>query len=70
MKVTWHRFKHIYGTEAQRQANSPADFQRLTRQASVKTTLEVYVHAVPEHRREVQARIERVILPELAAPVS
>lgn len=66
---TWHMLKHIYGTEAQRQAKSPADFQRLARHASAQTTLDHYAHAVPEHLRAAQEAIEKAVLPGMSALV-
>jgi len=69
----WHLFKHVYGTEAQRQAQAPADFQRLTRHETPAVTLEHYAHTVPEHLRAAQGRIERAIAPitsKMAEPTS
>ena len=59
----WHLLKHIYGTEAQRAAQAPADFQRLTRHESPGVTLSHYAHTIPEHLRAAQTVIESRIAP-------
>jgi integrase len=59
----WHLMKHIYGTEAQRAAQAPADFQRLTRHETPAVTLEHYAHTIPEHLRAAQRVIESRIAP-------
>ncbi|HET9307281.1 MAG TPA: tyrosine-type recombinase/integrase [Candidatus Sulfotelmatobacter sp.] len=60
-KVTFHTFRHTFGTLLNANGENPKVVQELLRHASLKVTTDVYMQAVSSQKREAQNNLVRLI---------
>jgi len=60
--VTYHTFRHTFGTLLNANGENPKVVQELLRHASLKVTTDVYMQAVSSQKREAQSKLVRMVL--------
>jgi len=65
--VSYHTFRHTFGTLLNANGENTKVVQELLRHASMKVTTDVYTQAMTKAKREAQSRVVRMILPGQAA---
>ena len=60
--VTYHTFRHTFGTLLNANGENPKVVQELLRHASLKVTTDVYMQAVSPQKREAQSKLMRMVL--------
>lgn len=66
-KVTYHTFRHTFGTLLNANGENSKVVQELLRHASLKVTTDVYMQAVSPQKREAQSKLVRMVM-DRAAP--
>lgn len=59
----WHTYRHTFGTILNANGENPKVIQELMRPANLKVTLDTYVQAVADDKREAQNKVVKMILP-------
>ncbi|TAM79570.1 MAG: site-specific integrase [Acidobacteria bacterium] len=59
--VGWHTFRHTYSTLLHSLGATPAVQKELLRHADIRTTLDVYTHAVSEEKREAASKVAHAL---------
>ena len=65
--VTYHTFRHTFGTLLNANGENPKVVQELLRHASMKVTTDVYMQAVSPQKREAQSKLVKMVM-KRAAP--
>jgi integrase len=60
--VTYHTFRHTFGTLLNANGENPKVVQELLRHASLKVTTDVYMQAVSPQKREAQSKLVKMVL--------
>ena len=60
--VTYHTFRHTFGTLLNANGENAKVVQELLRHASLKVTTDVYMQAVSPQKREAQSRLVRMVM--------
>lgn len=60
--VTYHTFRHTFGTLLNANGENPKVVQELLRHASLKVTTDVYMQAVSAQKREAQSKLIRMVM--------
>jgi len=56
-------FRHTFGTILNANGENPKVIEELMRHANLKVTMDTYVQAVTDEKREAQNKLEKMILP-------
>jgi integrase len=59
--VSYHTFRHTFGTLLNANGENPKVVQELLRHASLKVTTDVYMQAVGPQKREAQTNLVRLV---------
>src|SRR5215469_186573 len=59
--VSYHTFRHTFGTLLNASGENPKVVQELLRHASLKVTTDVYMQAVGPQKREAQSNLVRLV---------
>src|SRR5208283_1441353 len=59
--VSYHTFRHTFGTLLNANGENPKVVQELLRHASLKVTTDVYMQAVSSQKREAQSRLVKMV---------
>ena len=59
--VSYHTFRHTFGTLLNANGENPKVVQELLRHASLKVTTDVYMQAVGPQKREAQSNLVRLV---------
>ena len=62
--VSYHTFRHTFGTLLNANGENAKVVQELLRHASMKITTDIYMQAVSPQKREAQSRLVRMVLKE------
>jgi len=65
--VSYHTFRHTFGTLLNANGENPTVVQELLRHASLKVTTDVYMQAVSPQKRDAQSRLVRLVLKKAVA---
>jgi len=65
--VTYHTFRHTFGTLLNANGENPKVVQELLRHASMKVTTDVYMQAVSPQKREAQSKLVRMVMKTASA---
>jgi integrase len=65
--VSYHTFRHTFGTLLNANGENPKVVQELLRHASLKVTTDVYLQAVSTQKREAQSKLVRMVLQKAVA---
>jgi len=65
--VTYHTFRHTFGTLLNANGENPKVVQELLRHASLKVTTDVYMQAVSPQKREAQSKLVKMVLKKAAS---
>ena len=60
-RVSYHTFRHTFGTLLNANGENPKVVQELLRHASLKVTTDVYMQAVSPQKREAQGNLVRLV---------
>lgn len=61
-RVSYHTFRHTFGTLLSANGENPKVVQELLRHATLKVTTDVYLQALSPEKREAQTRLVRMVL--------
>jgi integrase len=65
--VSYHTFRHTFGTLLNANGENAKVVQELLRHASMKVTTDVYMQAVSPQKREAQSKLVRMVLKKAAS---
>jgi integrase len=65
--VTYHTFRHTFGTLLNANGENPKVVQELLRHASLKVTTDVYMQEVSPQKREAQSKLVKMVLKKVAS---
>ena len=68
-RIGWHTFRHTFGTILNANGENPKVIQELMRHANLKVTMDTYVQAVTDEKREAQNKVVKMILPGIQRAV-
>ena len=68
-RIGWHTFRHTFGTILNANGENPKVIQELLRHANLKVTMDTYVQAVTDEKREAQNKLVKMILPGIQRAV-
>jgi len=60
-QVSYHTFRHTFGTLLNANGENPEVVQELLRHASLKVTTDIYMQAVGSQKREAQSNLVRLV---------
>jgi site-specific recombinase XerD len=60
-QVSYHTFRHTFGTLLNANGENPKVVQELPRHASLKVTTDVYMQAVGPQKREAQSNLVKLV---------
>jgi len=69
-KIGWHTFRHTFGTILNSNGENPKVIQELLRHANLRVTMDTYVQAVTDEKRDAQKRVVKMLLPGIARKCS
>ena len=69
-RIGWHTFRHTFGTILNANGENPKVIQELLRHATLKVTMDTYVQAVSEEKRNAQSKVVKMLLPGVRRAVS
>jgi integrase len=67
--IGWHTFRHTLGTILNANGENPKVIQELMRHANLKVTMDTYVQAVTDEKREAQNKVVKMLLPGMRRAV-
>ena len=67
--IGWHTFRHTFGTILNANGENPKVIQELLRHATLKVTMDTYVQAVSDEKRNAQTRVVKMLLPGIRRAV-
>jgi integrase len=59
--IGWHTFRHTYSTLLHSLGATPAVQKELLRHADIRTTLDIYTHAVSDEKREAACKLAQTL---------
>jgi integrase len=59
--IGWHTFRHTYSTLLHSLGATPAVQKELLRHADIRTTLDIYTHAVSDEKREAASKLAQTL---------
>ena len=62
-RIGWHTFRHTFGTILNANGENPKVIQELLRHANLKVTMDTYVQAVSDEKRNAQTKVVKMLLP-------
>ena len=62
-RIGWHTFRHTFGTMLNANGENPKVIQELLRHATLKVTMDTYVQAVSDEKRNAQSKVVEMLLP-------
>ena len=65
--VSYHTFRHTFGTLLNANGENAKVVQELLRHASMKVTTDIYMQAVSPQKREAQSKLVRMVLKKTAS---
>lgn len=65
--IGWHTFRHSYATDLRALGVDVKTAQELLRHANARTTLDLYTQAISAQKREANARVVEMLLPNRTA---
>jgi integrase len=68
-RIGWHTFRHTFGTIQNANGENPKVIQELMRHANLKVTMDTYVQAVTDEKREAQNKVVKMLLPGIRRAV-
>jgi integrase len=68
-RIGWHTFRHTFGTNLNANGENPKVIQELLRHATLKVTMDTYVQAVSDEKRNEQRKIVEMLLPGIRRAV-
>jgi integrase len=63
--VSWHSFRHGHGTLLGDVGESLKTAQSILGHSDLETTLNIYIHAIPDSQRRAVERVARVLFPDV-----
>ena len=66
----WHTFRHTFGTFLNANGENPKVIQELLRHATLKVTMDTYVQAVSDEKRNAQSKVVKMLLPGIRRAVN
>jgi integrase len=69
-KIGWHTFRHTFGTILNANGENPKVIQELLRHANLRVTMDTYVQAVTDEKRDAQTKVVRMLLPGIGKKCS
>jgi len=69
-KIGWHTFRHTFGTILNANGENPKVIQELLRHANLRVTMDTYVQAVTDEKRDAQTTVVRMLLPGIGKKCS
>ena len=69
-RIGWHTFRHTFGTILNANGENPKVIQELLRHATLKVTMDTYVQAVSDEKRNAQSKVVKMLLPGIRRAVS
>lgn len=69
-RIGWHTFRHTFGTILNANRENPKVIQELLRHATLKVTMDTYVQAVSDEKRNAQSKVVKMLLPGIRRAVS
>ena len=67
--IGWHTFRHTFGTILNANGENPKVIQELLRHATLKVTMDTYVQAVSDEKRNAQSKVVEMLLPGIRRAV-
>ncbi len=64
-RIGWQTFRHTFGTILNANGENPKVIQELLRHANLRVTMDTYVQAVTEEKRQAQSKIVKMLLPRI-----
>ena len=58
-RIGWHTFRHTFGTILNANGENPKVIQELLRHATLKVTMDTYVQAVSDEKRNAQSKVAK-----------
>ena len=68
-RIGWHTFRHTFGTILNANGENPKVIQELLRHATLKVTMDTYVQAVSDEKRNAQTKVVKMLLPGIRRAV-
>ena len=68
-RIGWHTFRHTFGTILNANGENPKVIQELLRHATLKVTMDTYVQAVSDEKRNAQNKVVEMLLPGIRRAV-
>ena len=68
-RIGWHTFRHTFETIVNANGENPKVIQQLMRHANLKVTMDTYVQAVTDEKREAQNKVVKMLLPGIRRAV-
>ena len=62
-RIGWHTFRHTFSTILNANGENPKVIQELLRHANLKVTMDTYVQAVGDEKRNAQSKVVEMIMP-------
>jgi integrase len=69
-RIGWHTFRHTFGTILNATGENAKVIQELMRHATLKVTMDTYVQAVSDEKRNAQSKVVEMLLPGIRRAVS
>jgi integrase len=66
----WHTFRHTFGTILNANGVNPKVIQELLRHATLKVTMDTYVQAMTDEKRDAQNKVVEMLLPGIRRAVN
>ena len=66
-RIGWHTFRHSHSSLLHALGVDLKVQQELLRHADIRTTMNIYTHAVPAALREANSKVVRLVLPAQVA---
>ena len=68
-RIGWHTFRRTFGTILNANGENPKVIQELLRHATLKVTMDTYVQAVSDEKRNAQSKVVKMLLPGIRRAV-
>jgi integrase len=62
-RIGWHTFRHTFGTILNANGENPKVIQELLRHSTLKVTMDTYVQAMSDEKRNAQSKVVEMIMP-------
>ena len=64
-RISWHSFRHANGTWIGEVGESVKTVQAILGHSDLETTLNIYMHAIPDSQRRAVERVAGVLFPDV-----